>query len=144
MQVKLIKVAMKPNIKDYTFNIFTWMINKNILFHYCALFFKFHIVKVGFPKCKSLLKFTFHNVTFVSSMCQVWFNMEKVYFFSIPYFNIQWSLYFNLIHIYFIRFNNERILLNTVLTIQFQNYLFFSYIIQFFSRTCNQCTLNSM
>jgi hypothetical protein len=47
------------------------------------------------------------------------------------YLNIQWSLYPKLVYIYFIKFSNEKIILNTILINQFQKYLFFTFIIIF-------------
>jgi len=72
---------------------------------------------------------TFHSVTFDSNMCRVYFTKEKVDFFLVRPLNIQWSLCYNFIHVYFIKFSNEKAGLNTILTNQFQTYLFPTFII---------------
>jgi hypothetical protein len=67
-------------------------------FHYYELIFKFYIVKLGFQidflKCKQLLKLTFYNVTFVSSMCQTYSTKKKVKFIYFPSF--QYTIIFML------------------------------------------------
>lgn len=42
-------------------------------------------LKIGFEKCKYILKSTFQNITFVSNMSQARSNVEKTPFFSIEY-----------------------------------------------------------
>jgi hypothetical protein len=56
--------------------------------------------------------------------------------------NIKWSLCYNFIYVYFIKFLNEKIGLNTILTSQFQTYLFPTSIIPKFLKFCNWCTIN--
>ncbi len=51
--------------------------------------------------------------------------------------NIQWLLCYNFIHVYFIKFSNEKVCLNTILTNQFQTYLFPTFIIPIFLKFCN-------
>jgi hypothetical protein len=56
------------------------MIDNKIFLHYYALIFKFFIVKICFSKFKYPLQPTFYNVTFDSSMCQVYSTKEKIDF----------------------------------------------------------------
>jgi hypothetical protein len=56
--------------------------------------------------------------------------------------NIWWYLCYNFIHIYCIKFSNEKIGLNTILTSQFQTYLFLTFIILKFLKFCNWFTIN--
>ncbi len=56
--------------------------------------------------------------------------------------NIQWSLCYNFIHAYFIKFSIEKIGLNTILTSQFQTYLFPTFIIPKFLKFCSWFTIN--
>jgi len=56
--------------------------------------------------------------------------------------NIQWSLCYNFIHVYFIKFSIEKIGLNTILTSQFQTYLFPTFIIPKFLTLCSWFTIN--
>jgi hypothetical protein len=75
-------------------------------------------------------------------MCQVYFTKEKIDFFGVRPLNIQWSLCYKFIHVYFIKFSNENVGLNTILTIQFQTYLFLTFIIPFFLKFCSWYTIN--
>ncbi len=56
--------------------------------------------------------------------------------------NIQWSLCYNFIHVYFIKFFNEKVGLNTILTNQLQTYLFLTFIIPIFLKFCSWFTIN--
>ncbi len=56
--------------------------------------------------------------------------------------NIQWSLSYNFIHIYFTKFYIEKVGLNTILTSQFQTYLFPTFIIPKFLKVCRWFTIN--
>jgi hypothetical protein len=56
--------------------------------------------------------------------------------------NIQWSLCYNFIHIYFIKIFNKKVGLNTILTNQFQTYLFLTFIISKFLKFCSWFTIN--
>ncbi len=53
-------------------------------------------LKIGFEKCKYILKSTFQNITLVSNMSQARSNVEKTLFFQL---NIH--VCFSLIHITF-------------------------------------------
>jgi hypothetical protein len=55
---------------------------------------------------------------------------------------IQWSLFYNFIHVYFIKFYNEKVGSNTILTNQFQTYLFTTFIILKFLKFCSWFTIN--
>jgi hypothetical protein len=56
--------------------------------------------------------------------------------------NIQWFLCYNFIHVYFIKFSNGKIGLNTILTNQFQPYLFTTFIIPKFLKFCSWFTIS--
>jgi hypothetical protein len=56
--------------------------------------------------------------------------------------NIQWSLCYNFIDVYFIKFSNEKVGLNTILTSQFQTYLFPTFIIPKFLKFCSWFIIN--
>jgi hypothetical protein len=75
-------------------------------------------------------------------MCQVYSIKEKIIFFLVRPLNIQWSLCYNFINIYFIKFSNEKVLLITILTGQFQTYLFLTFIIPIFLKLCSWFTIN--
>jgi hypothetical protein len=62
-------------------------------------------------------------------MCQVYPTKEKINLFLVKPLNIQWALCYNFIHVYFIKFSNEKVGLNTILISQFQTYLFPTFII---------------
>jgi len=67
-------------------------------------------------------------------MCQVYFVKEKInLFFGEAFEYIQWFLCYKFINAYFIKFSNEKISLNTILTNQFQIYLFSTFIISKFT-----------
>jgi hypothetical protein len=67
---------------------------------------------------------------------------RKQIFFLVMPFNIQWSLCYNFIHVYFIKFFNEQVGLNTILTNQFQMYLLLTFIIPKFLKFCSWFTIN--
>ncbi len=46
------------------------------------------------------------------------------------------------IHVYFLKFSNEQVGLNTILTSQFQTYLFLTFIIPKFLKFCSWFTIN--
>jgi hypothetical protein len=76
-------------------------------------------------------------------MCQVYFIKEKInLFFLVRPLNIQWFLCYNFINVYFIKFSNEKVGLNTILTNLFQIYLFLTFVISKFSKFCNWFTIN--
>ncbi len=56
--------------------------------------------------------------------------------------NIQWYLCYNFTHVYFIKFSNEKVGLNTISTNQFQTYLLFTFIIPIFLKFCSWFTIN--
>ncbi len=56
--------------------------------------------------------------------------------------NIQWCSCYNFIHVYFIKFSNEKVGLNTMLISQIQTYLFPTFIIPNFLKFCNWFTIN--
>jgi hypothetical protein len=85
----------------------------------------------------------FLHVTFDSSMCQVYSTKNKFLFFLVRPLNIQWYLCYNFIHIYFIEFSNEKVGLNTILTSQFQTYLFLTFIIPKLLKFCSWFIINS-
>ncbi len=58
--------------------------------------------------------------------------------------NIKWSLCYNFTQIYFIKFSNEKVLLNTILTSQIKKYLFLTFIIPKFLKFCIQLNINPM
>ncbi len=71
------------------------------------------------------------------------FYKEKIDFFFLGRtLDIQWSLCYKFIHVYFIKFSNENIGLNTILTIQFQTYLFLTFIIPKFLKFCSWYPIN--
>jgi hypothetical protein len=81
--------------------------------------------------------------------CNIWFKyVSSVFyqresrFFLVRPLNIQWSLYYNFTHVYFIKFSDEKVGLNTILTNQFQTYLFPTFIIPIFLKFCNWFTIN--
>jgi hypothetical protein len=84
----------------------------------------------------------FLHVTFDSSMCQMYSTKEKIDILLVRPLNIQWYLCYNFIHVYFIKNCNEKIGLNTILTSQFQTYLFLTFIIQKFLKFCSWFTTN--
>jgi len=70
-------------------------------------------------------------------MCQVYFTKEKVDLFFGEAFKHN-DLYAITSYIYiFIKFSNEKVGLNTILTSQFQTYLFPTFIIPKFLKFCN-------
>jgi hypothetical protein len=73
-------------------------------------------------------------------MCQI-YSTKEIWFLVRP-LNIQWSLCYNFIHVYFIKFSNEKVGLNTLLTNQFQTYLFFTFIIPKFLKFCSWFKIN--
>jgi hypothetical protein len=75
-------------------------------------------------------------------MCQVYSTKEKIDFFLVRPLNIQWSLCYNSTNVYFIKFFNENVGLNTILTIQFQTYLFPTFIIPKFLKFCSWFIIN--
>ncbi len=68
---------------------------------------------------------------------------KKKLFIFLP-LHIQWSLSFNFTQIYFIKFSNEKILLNTILASQIQKHLFPTFIIPIFFKFCIQLNTNPM
>jgi hypothetical protein len=58
--------------------------------------------------------------------------------------NIEYSLCYNFTQTYFIKFFNEKILLNTMSISQIQNYLFPTFIIAKFFKFCIQININPM
>jgi hypothetical protein len=64
-------------------------------------------------------------------MCQVYSTKEKVKFIFFPSF--EYTMIFML---YFIKFYNEKILLNTILASEIQKYLFPTFIIPKFIKFC--------
>jgi len=66
---------------------------------------------------------------------------KKIYFLVTP-FNIQWSLCYNFIHVYFIKFSNGKVGLNITFTSQFQTYLFPTLIISKILKFCSWFTIN--
>ncbi len=77
------------------------------------------------------MKPSFYNVTFVSSMCQVYFTKEKVKLFIFLPLNIQWSLCYNFTQIYFIKFSMKK-------------YLFPIFVISKFLKICIQFNIKAM
>ncbi len=75
-------------------------------------------------------------------MCQVYSTKENVDFFLVRALSIQLSLCYNFIHVYFIKFSNEKVGLNTILTNQFQTYLFPTFIIPKFLKFCSWFIIN--
>jgi hypothetical protein len=75
-------------------------------------------------------------------MCQIYSIKEKVVFFFVRPLNTQWSLCYNFIHVYFIIIFNEKVGLNTILTNQFQTYLFPTFVILKFLKFCSWFTIN--
>jgi hypothetical protein len=75
-------------------------------------------------------------------MCQVYSTNDKIDFFLARPLNIQWSLCYNFIHVYFIQFANEKVGLNTILISQFKTYLFLTFIIPKFLKFCIWFTIN--
>jgi hypothetical protein len=65
-------------------------------------------------------------------MCQVYYNKGKIDFSLVMPLNIQLSLCYKFIHVYFIKISNEKVGLNNILTNQFQTYLFPTFIIPIF------------
>jgi hypothetical protein len=71
-------------------------------------------------------------------MCKIYFIKEKIDFFLVMPLNIQSSLIcYNFIRVYFINFFDEKVGLNTILTSQFQMYLFPTLIILIFLKFCS-------
>ncbi len=80
-------------------------------------------------------------------ICVKYILLKRIYIYIYIYIlvrplNIQWSLCYNFIHIYFINFSNEKVGLNTILTSQFQTYLFLTFIIPIFLKICSWFTIN--
>ncbi len=67
---------------------------------------------------------------------------KKLICFLVMPLNIQWCLCYNFIHVYFIKISNEKLGLNTILTNQFQTYLFLTFIIPKFLRFCSWFTIS--
>jgi hypothetical protein len=69
-------------------------------------------------------------------MFQVYSTKEKVNLFFGE--ALEYTMIFMLqLHTYFIKFSNEKVGLNTILTNQFQTYLFPTFIILFFLKLCS-------
>jgi hypothetical protein len=75
-------------------------------------------------------------------MCQIYSTKDKIYFLFVRPRNIQWSLCYNFIHVYFSKFSNKKVGLNTILNSQFQTYLFPTFIIPKFLKFCSWFTIN--
>jgi hypothetical protein len=89
-----------------------------------------------------VLKPTFCNVRFDSSVCEIYSTKEKVdLFFGDAFENTMIFMYIY-IHVYFIKFSNEKVGLNTILTSQFQTYLFPIFIIPIFLKICSWFIIN--
>jgi len=84
----------------------------------------------------------FLHVTLDSSMCEVYSTKKKKDIFLVGPLNIQWYLCYSFIHVYFIKVFNEKIGLNTILTNQFQTYLFPTFIISIFLKICSWFIIN--
>jgi hypothetical protein len=65
-------------------------------------------------------------------VCQVCSTKDKIDFFFGNAFEYTMIFMYTYIHVYFIKFSNEKIGLNTILTIQIQTYLFLIFIIPIF------------
>jgi hypothetical protein len=75
-------------------------------------------------------------------MCKICSTKEKIDCFLVMPLNIQWSLCYNCIYVYFVKCFNEKVGLNTILTRQFQTYLFPNFIIPIFLKICSWFTIN--
>jgi hypothetical protein len=62
----------------------------------------------------------------------VFYQRESRLVFLVMPLNIQWSLCYNFIHVHFIKVFDEKMGLNTILTNQFQMYLFLILLFQSF------------
>jgi len=76
-------------------------------------------------------------------MCleSIFYQRESRFFLVMP-LNIQWSLCYNFIYVYFIKFSNEKVGFNTILSSQLQMYLFPTFIIPIFSKIYGSFTIN--
>jgi hypothetical protein len=91
-----------------------------------------------------VLKPIFCSVIFDSSLCQVYSTKEKIDFFFGDALEYTMILCYNFIHVYFIKFSNEKVGLNTILTSQFQTYLFSTFIIPNVLKICNLFTITQL
>jgi hypothetical protein len=70
------------------------------------------------------------------------YQRESRFVFLVRPLTIQWSLCYNFIDVYFIKFSNEKVGLKTRLTNEFQTYLFPTFIIRKFLKFYSWFTIN--
>jgi hypothetical protein len=70
-------------------------------------------------------------------VCQIYFTKEKVDLFFGDALEYTVIFMYTYIHVYFIKISNEKVGLNTILTNQFQTYLFLIFIIPIFLKFCS-------